>query len=79
MKTINMSNYHPQSALNTATAGLMDCLNYDSLPIEVYKRLFPRGDFTRQPRAGVNKSQQYAPSSNPKVPGRASADSLGGI
>lgn len=39
MKTINMSNYHPQSALNTATADLMDRLNYDSLPIEVYKRL----------------------------------------
>lgn len=39
MKTINISNYHPKSVLNTAAIDLIDCLNYELLPIKLYKRL----------------------------------------
>lgn len=39
MKTINVSNYHPQSAFNTAATDLINCPNYDSRPIKVHKRL----------------------------------------
>lgn len=34
MKTINISNYHPKSVLNTLPIDLIDCLSYELLPIE---------------------------------------------
>lgn len=34
MKTINISNYHPKSALNPLPIDLIDCLSYELLPIE---------------------------------------------
>lgn len=34
MKTINMSNYRPKSALNTLHIDVIDCLSYELFPIE---------------------------------------------